>query len=190
MSDRMANSPEFRNELEKRLGTEKYDDFSQEGQQDVRKGGRYSAAEVISEFRERPDGVSVEGEENSMVAKYKALQEGGAKFNSKAQDYLSKYGFEFGNDKVASAPGEEEAAAEPPAQIEPTPPLPGDGGTSPAPPMYGGGPGSQNVNQDNDISNNISGNNNTVTNNQNNSVSGYGGESDYLGDWMSKYKLK
>ena len=44
---RKAGSDGFRNELEKRLGTEEYNRISPEGQQDPTKGGRYSAKEVI-----------------------------------------------------------------------------------------------------------------------------------------------
>ena len=93
---RKAGSDEFRNNLEKRLGTEEYDRISAEGQQDPRKGGRYSAGEVISEFRERPKGVSVDEGSNSMVSKYQGLVDDGAKFNNKAKSYLENRGVNFG----------------------------------------------------------------------------------------------
>lgn len=93
---RKAGSDGFRNELEKRLGTDEYDRISPEGQQDPTKGGRYSAKEVISEFRERPDGVSVDEGPNSMVSKYQGLVDSGAKFNNKAKSYLENRGVSFG----------------------------------------------------------------------------------------------
>lgn len=93
---RKAGSDGFRNELEKRLGTEEYNRISPEGQQDPTKGGRYSAKEVISEFRERPKGVSVDEGSNSMVSKYQGLVDRGAKFNNKAKSYLENRGVSFG----------------------------------------------------------------------------------------------
>ena len=93
---RKAGSDGFRNALEKRLGTEEYDRISPDGQQDPTKGGRYSAGEVISEFRERPKGVSVDEGSNSMVSKYQGLVDGGAKFNNKAKSYLENRGVNFG----------------------------------------------------------------------------------------------
>ena len=93
---RKAGGDGFRNELEKRLGTEEYDRISAEGKQDQTKGGRYSAKEVISEFRERPKGVSVDEGSNSMVSKYQALVDDGAKFNNKAKSYLENRGVNFG----------------------------------------------------------------------------------------------
>ena len=47
---------------------------------------------------------------------------------------------------------------------------------------------SQNVVQDNDINTNITGDGNTVSNNQNNSVRQYGGSS-FLGDWMREHSF-
>ena len=48
----------------------------------------------------------------------------------------------------------------------------------------------QNVQQDNDISTTIDGDNNVVNNNQDNSISQFGGGSEsYLGSWMDKYRF-
>lgn len=93
---RKAYSDEFRNELEKRLGTEEYNRISPDGQQDPTKSGRYSAKEVKSEFRQRPKGVSVDEGSNSMVSKYQGLVDSGAKFNNKAKSYLENLGVNFG----------------------------------------------------------------------------------------------
>ena len=92
---RKAGSDEFKNKLQERLGREEYDRISAEGQQDPRKDGMYSAAEVISEFRERPEGVSVNEGENSMVAKYQGLVDSGSTFNKKAKSYLTSHGVNF-----------------------------------------------------------------------------------------------
>jgi len=92
---RKAGSNGFRNALEERLGTQEYNRISAEGQQDPTKGGRYSAKEVISEFRERPKGVSIDEGDNSMVTKYQRLVNDGAKFNRQAQSYLEKQGVTF-----------------------------------------------------------------------------------------------
>ena len=45
----------------------------------------------------------------------------------------------------------------------------------------------QNVIQDNDISSNVQGNNNTVTNSQDNSVKQYGGATSWKNAWMQDY---
>ena len=99
---RKAGSDEFRNNLEERLGTEEYDRISAEGQQDPRKDGRYSAAEVISEFRERPKGVSVNEGDNSMVSKYQGMVDSGSKFNNKAKSYLTSQGVNFNSKSTES----------------------------------------------------------------------------------------
>jgi len=68
------------------LAHQEYNRISAEGQQDPTKDGRYSAKEVISEFRERPEGVSIDEGDNSMVAKYQGLVNDGAKFNRSSND--------------------------------------------------------------------------------------------------------
>ena len=77
----------------------------------------------------------------------------------------------------------------------PTPePVAGDGPGSGAQDIFGGGPGKymgQYVNQDNDITSTVTGNNNTVTNTQDNSVNQYGGDSqgfknNYLARFMDR----
>jgi len=100
---RKAGSNGFRNALEERLGTEEYNRISAEGQQDPTKDGRYSAREVISEFRERPEGVSIDEGDNSMVAKYQGLVNDGAKFNRQARSYLEKQGVTFNKPKTSDS---------------------------------------------------------------------------------------
>ena len=55
------------------------------------------------------------------------------------------------------------------------------------PPVYGYGPGGQNINQDNDQSSSITGDNNQVVQNQDNSINGYGGNSSWKDAWMKDY---
>jgi len=100
---RKAGSNGFRNALEERLGTQEYNRISAEGQQDPTKDGRYSAREVISEFRERPEGVSIDEGDNSMVAKYQGLVNDGAKFNRQARSYLEKQGVTFNKPKTSDS---------------------------------------------------------------------------------------
>ena len=95
-SDNAAQN-QVKNQVQQRLGDEQYNKVSQSGLQDATKQGSYSANEVISEFRNRDKGVKVDEGENSIVARFKAEQAAGAKFNQKAQDFLSGYGLKFGN---------------------------------------------------------------------------------------------
>ena len=79
----------------------------------------------------------------------------------------------------------------------------GGGGTTPTPtptptpgeetdqrifPIVGVRPGgSQNINQNNDINSTVNGDGNTVTNNQDNSINGYGKGSSWTNAWMKDY---
>jgi len=188
MAERMAGDA-FRNKLEERIGTEEYDRISPDGHQDVRKGGRISAAESIAEFRERADGVSVEDK----VAEYQGMVDSGQKFNNKAQSYLEKHGINFPGsgedsndipDPVETNPVETEPVTSGPA------PTVGeiniDTGAGPvdmgANPIYGGSGGTPNsqtqvVNMDNDQTSVVNGDGNTVTQNQDNIVSQNGFDS-------------
>jgi hypothetical protein len=192
MSQRMADSPEFRDELEKRIGTKEYDRISADGHQDVRKGNKYSAAEVISEFRNRPDGVSVNDGDNSMVSKYQSMVDNGTKFNNKAKSYLEKQGITF----AASSDGGAEDPTPTPTP-EPSPDKPSNP-YQPTPPQIinPGNPGdidgtNVNINQDNDIITNIDGDNNTVNNNQDNSISvgsaRQKSDTDFKNMWMKNF---
>ena len=180
---RMANGSKFRNKLEERLGTERYEELAREGQQDKSKGDRISAAEVISEFRERPKGVSVDEGDNSMVSKYQDYVNSGRKFNNKAKDYLISQGVDFG-DKVR------EEVPIPVATPTPTPTptmnadsiVTGDVTSGPIEINTGSAPRTMSseetmrpfggISMDNDQVSNIVGNNNTSFQNQDNSIIG------------------
>jgi len=98
---RKAGSQGFRNALEERLGTQEYRRLSADGMQDPTQRGQYSAGEVISEFRERPRGITVDEDDNSMVSKYQGIVDSGSKFNNKAKSYLQDRGVNFGTQDKA-----------------------------------------------------------------------------------------
>ena len=93
---RMADSPEFRNALQERMGDEAYLAVGGRGHDDPTSSGRYSAAEVKSEFRNRKDGKKVDEGKNSMVNYFQGLVDGGSKFNNKAMAFLEDKGVVFG----------------------------------------------------------------------------------------------
>ena len=99
-----ARADGFRNENDRRLGTEEYDRLSGEGMQDADSRGRYSAKEVIAEMRHgRGDRTTEE-----MAEYYQGLADDGAKFNKRAQDYLGKHGVTFGGGGGGATPDPEE----------------------------------------------------------------------------------
>ena len=172
----------FKNETQRRLGKKEYNRLSETGLQDPTNKGRYSAAEVKAEMRGGRDGKSTE----EMADYYQGLADGGTKFNKKAMNFLSdRHGVTFGSGgKKGGGGGNEETPAPSP---DPTPdPAPGPTPTPgpspspkpvvpPQPPGLTGGPSmTQNVTQDNDQISTITGDNNTVTQNQDNSVNMYG----------------
>ena len=125
---RMADSPEFRNALQERMGDEAYLDVGGRGHDDPTSSGRYSAAEVKSEFRNRPDGKKVDEGKNSMVNYFQGLVDGGSKFNNKAMSFLEDKGVVFGGGGGGGKGpeiGDEEVIAPLPEVEEPIAPIPG-----------------------------------------------------------------
>lgn len=174
MASRKAGDA-FRNNLEERIGTDEYDRIGAAGQQDATNQGKYSAREVISEFRNRGKGVSIDEGDDSMVAKYQGLVDDGTTFNKRARDYLKGHGVQFGGN--GESPEDIPEATPDPVTTTPTP-IDNDTGSGPVtinPYPVGGGGGSssqtQTVVQNNDQTSNVTGNGNTVTQNQDNSVS-------------------
>ena len=178
--DVFAEGSEFRDGVERRYGKEKYADLAAAGMQDPHVGSsgteRYSGAEVRAEVRE--GGMD--------KAYYEQLKKDGAKFNGNAQDFLyDEFGLNFqGGGKKKSSPSPEaptEVEEEPINEVineitedeTTTPEIPSDGGSSYVDGMI------QNIVQDNDITTDITGNNNTVENIQDNSISQSSGRSDY-----------
>ena len=119
------------------------------------------------------------------------------------EDYFRLTGKKWGGDEESPAPTPDpEPTPEPsPSPTEPTPPpaatpnpvagiddqsIGGDGYT------YGRfGSLTQNVNQDNDITSTVTGDNNTVTNNQDNSVNAYAGDAQrFTNDYIKRFTSK
>lgn len=114
----------------------------------------------------------------------------GEKFDE--NDYARLTGKPIGGDeadpevKIPETPGNPEPTPgdNPGGPIFTPPNAPNQGIT---PPVYGYGAGGQNINQDNDIVSNVTGDGNTVDNNQDNSIRGYGGNSSFKDAWMKDY---
>ena len=106
----------FKNNLEKRIGSDEYERIGVDGKQDDTSGKKWSAREVIAEFRQNGDRKVDEGD-NSMVNHFKQIQADGGKFNGAAQNYLKKYGFEFGKKGGGDKP--EETPVTPTAPADP-----------------------------------------------------------------------
>ena len=172
----------FKNENELRLGKKEYNRLSASGLQDPTNKGKYSAAEVIAEMRDGRDGKTTE----EMADYYQELADGGTKFNANAMNFLSdRHGVTFGsggkkggnggrgNDETPTPSPDPTPDPSPTPEPSPTPtPTPG---VPPQVPGLTGGPSmTQNVTQDNDQISTITGNNNTVTQSQDNSVNMYG----------------
>ena len=177
----------MRNNLERRIGTDEYTRIGARGQDDATGKGKYSAKEVISEFRNREKGTSVDGGEGSMVDYFQGLVNDGAKFNGRAKNYLTKHGVTFGGG--GGGGGDDEGGNDPSPTPTPTPtptpsPTPGPiqtirPGVPTTPNPFGGNSQTQNINQDNDQTVTVTGNNNTTISNQDNSISQSMGSSDY-----------
>jgi len=191
-----AKDEGFRNALERSIGTEEYDRIGKEGQDDPDSQGRYSAREVISEFRNRPKGTSVDEGDDSMVAKYQKMVNDGTTFNPRAQKYLERHGVDFGGDIISDpitdpepSPVEDEAPQPVSVTVSPTydnevtfaPP-----GTAPGVDGYGGQ--SLQAFQNNPLTQTVTGDNNVTTAYQDNSIGQYGG-SNYLNDWMRRHNF-
>ena len=180
----------FRNHLERRMGTEEYERVGARGHDDPDSKGRYSAAEVKSEFRNRAKGTKVNEGEGSMTDYFQGLVNDGAKFNNRAKEYLIGQGVTFGGG--GGGGGEDPITEEPELVDPPAPPekqpLPKPQPDTP-PPIYTG-PGSGGGNTqvvDNHAINNqqniVYGNNSSITANNDQSVVATQGGSDYASRW-------
>ena len=153
--------------LADRYGQDYVDRVKGDGLQDATGGGGYSRKELASEFRYGRGDTSVD----DTVAKYQEMVDSGEfKGNNQAQDFLKMHGVNFGgngggggnDDPVVEAPDTTPVAL-------PSNPAPSQPPVTPGPPM-GGSTHTQIVNQDNDINSNVTGNNNDVNIDQDNSV--------------------
>ena len=183
--------------LDERFGDGFSDRVSPDGMQDPTNAGSYSKKELLAEFRGRGDGVNIDEGEGNLVEKYQGLADSGTTFNKRAQSYLEGHGVNFGSndDPVVDTPDVViDNPVVTPSDPTPAPPFPSAG---PIQTINPGNPGdvdgtNVNINQDNDIYTNINGNDNVVTNNQDNSISigGYGEKSDssdFKNMWMNNF---
>ena len=189
---RMAGSKEFRDKIEERKGTEWYDSAKKVGDlydPHMSRDGvteRYSGAEIRAEMRAGRGDMSTE----ELTKKYEDLYASGKiNLNGNAKEFLrDKHGATLVRNSDGSSGGSESSGGgdssdsnvidniSPPENGLDTPisvmPIPGKS-------KFNTFSQEQNVTQDNDIETEIDGDNNQVTNNQNNSVGQYGGSNGY-----------
>jgi hypothetical protein len=155
--------------LKEKLGGD-YDRIAKEGLQGgVNYGNMYSGdkmyggAEVAAELRERGDRTVDEGP-NSMKNYFQGLVDSGSRFNNNAKERLEKIGVQFGR------PQQTESEVEVPEETtpEPTQPAPTPQPTAPIP--YPGAGPSQGGTQGGDQTSTITGDNNTVSQDQTNTI--------------------
>ncbi len=183
---RKAGSKEFRNKLEERKGTEWYDSASKVGElhdpriDDNGNKQMYSGAEIRAEMRHGRGDMSTE----ELTKRYEQdYASGKINLNGNAKDFLRDMhganlvrdgkGDDGGvgiTDPVTPTPKPTPTPVTPPVDEDETKPAP----IGYTPPRYGTGNQTQIVSQDNDITNTVTGDNNTVTNTQDNSVNQYG----------------
>lgn len=174
----------YRDNVEKERGKEWYDKALNLGLDHATKGGAYTGGEVRAEMRYGRGDKTVD----EMREYYQGLIDDGTKFNGNARDFLAdKHGLIFPDSGGGETkPGKPDDAPAQPVDESPTPaptptPTPGDDnqeiGYTPPVLGYPGMEQIQNINQDNDITSNVTGDDNTVTNTQDNSIRQYGGSS-------------
>ena len=192
LEDLSAEEDNFRNNLERRIGTEEYDRLSRGGIQLLDDGNRMTAREVISEFRERPEGVKVNEGEDSMVSRYQNMVDSGTRFNAKARKYLKGHGVDFSgniaNDPVTNP--EPDPIEESPSTVisAPAPITSTNNVTFGAPGTAPGVDDVQQIAQDNDIYSTVYGNGNQVAYAQDNRINGYR-PSRITTDFLSNYNF-
>ena len=107
-----------KSKLEERMGSDEFNRLAASGMQDPTSNNSYSAKEVMAEFRGRGDKKVDEGDGN-IKQRFLDAQAGGAKFNARAQKYLTEqHGFDFSKkakDPVAD-PVEEKTSVTPESQ--------------------------------------------------------------------------
>jgi len=183
--------------LDERFGEGFTDRVRPDGLQDPTDNGNYSKRELLAEFRTKDKGVKINEGEGNLVDKYQGLVDSGTGFNKQARSYLEGHGVVFGDTESTPEAPIADVIDDPvvaPTDPTPAPPFPTAG---PIQTINPGNPGdidgvNVNINQDNDIINDINGNDNVVTNNQDNSISvgGYSKKSegsDFKNMWMNNF---
>ena len=182
---RMAGSKEFRDKIEERKGTEWYDSAKEVGDlhdPHMSRDGvtkRYSGAEIRAEMRHGRGDMTTE----ELTKKYEDMYASGEiNLNGNAKDFLRNHhgaslvrnGEEPKDDDNEPDVKVPEVKPDEPVASQPSGPNQSIGYQPPRGGFGVGGQQIQNVNQDNDITSNVTGDNNTVTNTQDNSVKQYG----------------
>tara|TARA_R110002012_G_scaffold282840_4_gene472684 strand:+ start:831 stop:1457 length:627 start_codon:yes stop_codon:yes gene_type:complete len=168
--------------LADRFGQDYVDEVKADGLQD---GNKYSRKELASEFRYGRGDTSVD----DTAAKYQAMVDSGDfRGNNKAQEYLEMQGVNFPGGGIEPEVGGDPVVPEPVDGPAPEINTGGNMPTIPTPGMGGGfGSGSQTVVQDNDQVSSVVGDNNTVNQDQDNSVQNYGGRTFDPTDWKQSW---
>jgi hypothetical protein len=197
--NRMAGSEEFRNNLERRKGTEWYDSASKVGElhdariDDNQGKEMYSGAEIRAEMRHGRGDMTTE----ELTKKYEQdYASGKINLNGNAKDFLTEHhgasliradkgggGSQEPENSIQPAPTQDAAPAVVEKEVNQSIMPNNPGG-------LGGGYGPNvNVNQNNDINSTVTGDNNTVNNAQDNSIQTMGGSSrSYNGKRGSMFK--
>lgn len=121
----------------------------------------YGGAEAAAELRERGDRKVDEGDD-SMQSYFQGLVDSGSRFNNNAKERLKKIGVQFGR------PQQPESEIEVPEETTPEPTAPTTQPTAPIP--YPGFGPSQGGTQGGDQTSTITGDNNTVSQDQTNTI--------------------
>ena len=187
----MAGSKEFRDKIEERKGTEWYDSAKTVGDlhdPHMSRDGvteRYSGAEIRAEMRAGRGDMTTE----ELTKKYEDLYASGKiNLNGNAKEFLREnHGANLVRNSDGGGGDSDSGSPTPPSGNDGNPPSGIDEENNVTMPGFPSNPGKggllnsmiQNVTQDNDITNNISGDNNTVENTQDNSVSQSMGSSAY-----------
>ena len=189
----MAGSKEFRDKIEEKKGTEWYDSAKKVGDlydPHMSRDGvteRYSGAEIRAELRAGRGDKTVD----EMIKMYEnEYASGNINLNGNAKEFLrDKHGANLVRNSDGGGRDSDSGSSTSPSSGNEGNPLSGineeNNVTMPGFPSNPGKGGLlnsmiQNVTQDNDITNNISGDNNTVENTQDNSVSQSMGSSAYV----------
>ena len=196
---RKAGSKEFRDKLEERKGTEWYDSALKIGDlhdpriDDNGNKKMYSGAEIRAEMRHGRGDMSKE----DLTKKYESMYASGEiNLNGNAKDYLKEHfgaslvrndkgGGDGGGDDGGSTPDPTNSISKPVTpENSPNQEITVPGSIKPG--VFGSQ--YQNINQDNDITTNITGNQNVVTNTQDNSIGQSGGNFTYADDYARGLK--
>lgn len=166
--------------LDERFGEGFTDRTKAEGTQDPTKRDEEALRETLSRFR--TSGVKIDEGPGNLRDEYQARVDSGDKFNPRSQEYLERHGVVFNRPEDIDESEDIDFVTDEPMEqlpVEYAPDVP-TFSSAPIQSIVSSGEGGMNINQDNDISNLIYGNDNNVSNYQNNSI----GDSMNIGDGL------